>query len=42
MKHKVYEAIVRAIKARQLAEPFTAQDFKIKGNKRGQIYLPRK
>jgi hypothetical protein len=27
MRHKVYEAIVRAIKVGQLTEPFTMQDF---------------
>ena len=29
MKHKVYEAIVEAIRAGILAEPFTVQDFKV-------------
>jgi hypothetical protein len=29
MKHKVYEAIVKAIKAGNLAEPFTMQDFQM-------------
>ncbi|MFA5181225.1 MAG: hypothetical protein WC405_07870 [Syntrophales bacterium] len=28
MKHKVYGAIVRAIKAGILTEPFTSQDFR--------------
>jgi hypothetical protein len=29
MKHKVYEAIVKAIKTGKLTEPFTMQDFQM-------------
>lgn len=30
MRHKVYEAIVRAIKVGKLTEPFTKQDFELR------------
>ena len=29
MKHKVYEAIVKAIRAGKLSEPFTSKDFHV-------------
>jgi hypothetical protein len=28
MKHKVYETIVKAVRAGELVEPFTTQDFR--------------
>lgn len=28
MKHKVYQAIIKAIRAGKLAEPFTSENFK--------------
>jgi hypothetical protein len=45
MRHKVYAAIVRAIKTGKIIEPFTMQDFKMccpcLGNGTYNAFLPK-